>query len=294
MPKQKIINWGIFTVLSFIWGSSFILMKLSKEDLTGIQIGAIRIFCAGLIFIPLAIFNISKVPKRKLPLVVLSGLLGNFLPAFLFAIAIEKKINSSLAGILNSLTPLFVIAINVVFYRVRLSVIKATGVIIGFLGLLALSLSKGGISFDNFGYALLILLATLLYGINVNLVSHYLKEVNPLHMATVSLSIMSIPAAFIVWKEDTFLLLTYDSSARWAFAASALLGIVGSAIATILFYYLIKKAGGLFASMTTYAIPIVAIFWGLFAKEHVTIVQIICLAVILGGVYLANKSEKKI
>jgi drug/metabolite transporter (DMT)-like permease len=293
MQKQKIINWGIFTLLSFIWGSSFILMKLSKEDLTGIQIGAVRIFCAGLVFIPLAIFHFSKVPNKKLPLVVLSGLLGNFLPAFLFAIAIEKKINSSLAGILNSLTPLFVIAINVLFYHAQLSMKKTTGVIIGFLGLLALSLSKGGISFDNFGYALLILLATLLYGINVNLVSHYLKEVNPLHMATVSLSIMSIPAAFIVWKEDTFILLTYDSSARWSFAASALLGIVGSAIATILFYYLIKKAGGLFASMTTYAIPVVAIFWGFFAKEHVTIVQIICLAVILGGVYLANKTEKK-
>jgi drug/metabolite transporter (DMT)-like permease len=294
MQKQKMINWVIFTLLSFIWGSSFILMKLSKEDLTGIQIGAVRIFSAGFVFIPFAIFHFSRIPKRKLPLVVLSGLLGNFLPAFLFAIAIEKKINSSLAGILNSLTPLFVIAINVLFYHARLSMKKTTGVIIGFIGLLTLSLSKGGISLENFGYAILILLATLLYGINVNLVSHYLKEVNPLHMATVSLSIMSIPAAFIAWKEDTFALLIYDISARWSFAASALLGIVGSAIATILFYYLIKKAGGLFAAMTTYAIPVVAIFWGLFEKEDITIIQVICLAVILGGVYLANKSEKKV
>jgi drug/metabolite transporter (DMT)-like permease len=290
MQKQKIINWTIFILLSFIWGSSFILMKLSKEDLTGVQIGAVRIFSAGLLFIPLAIVQFLKIPRRKLLLVILSGMLGNLLPAFLFAIAIEKKIDSSLAGILNSLTPLFVIVINVLFYKAQLPMKKIAGVLIGFIGLLVLSLSEGGISFNNFGYALLILLATLLYGINVNLVSHYLREVNPMHMATVSLAFMSIPAGIIAWQQDTFALLQYDVSARWSFAASALLGIVGSAFATVLFYYLIKKAGGLFAAMTTYAIPIVAIFWGILAKENVTIIQFFCLCVILGGVYLANKS----
>jgi drug/metabolite transporter (DMT)-like permease len=290
MQKQKVINWTIFILLSFIWGSSFILMKLSKEDLTGVQIGATRIFSAGLIFIPLAIFHFSKIPRQKLPLVILSGALGNLIPAFLFAIAIEKQINSSLAGILNSLTPLFVIVISVLFYHAKLPMKKIAGVLIGFIGLLVLSLSEGGISFNNFGYALLILLATLLYGINVNLVSHYLRDVNPMHMATVSLAFMSIPAGIIVWVQDTFALLQYDVSARWSFAASALLGIVGSAFATVLFYYLIKKAGGLFAAMTTYAIPIVAIFWGIFVQENVTIIQVFCLIVILGGVYLANKS----
>ncbi len=290
MQQQRVINWTIFILLSFIWGSSFILMKLSKEDLTGVQIGATRIFSAGLIFIPLAIFHFVKIPKQKLPLVILSGALGNLLPAFLFAIAIEKKIDSSLAGILNSLTPLFVIVINVLFYNAKLPMRKIAGVLIGFIGLLILSLSEGGISFSNFGYALLILLATLLYGINVNLVSHYLRDVNPVYMASVSLALMSIPAGIIAWEQDTFALLQYNVSARWSFAASALLGIVGSAIATVLFYYLIKKAGGLFAAMTTYVIPIVAIFWGLFAKENVTIVQVFCLGVILGGVYLANKS----
>lgn len=290
MQKQKVINWSIFILLSVIWGSSFILMKLSKEDLSGFQIGAVRIFSAGLIFIPLAIFHFSRIPSRKLPLVILSGMLGNFIPAFLFAIAIDKKIDSALAGILNSLTPLFVIVINILFYKAKMPIRKVVGVIIGLIGLLVLSLSEGGISFNNFGYALLILLATLLYGININLVSHYLKDVNPISMATVSLAIMSIPAGIMVWQLETFTLIIHDTSARWSFAASALLGIVGSAYATVLFYYLIKKAGGLFAAMTTYAIPIVAIIWGIIAKENVTTVQVFCLGVILGGVYLANKS----
>src|SRR5688572_19406159 len=101
MNNQKLINWSLFVLLSLIWGSSFILMKVSKEHLNGYQIGAVRIFSAGLVFFPFALFHIFKLPKRKIPIVILSGLLGNLLPAFLFAVAIEKQIDSSLAGILN-------------------------------------------------------------------------------------------------------------------------------------------------------------------------------------------------
>ena len=109
MKKDQLVNWVLFVVLAFIWGSSFILMKIGKEHLNGYQIGGLRIFAAGLVFLPFAVFHLRKIERRKLPLVVLSGLLGNFFPAFLFAIAIEKKIDSALAGILNSLTPFFVI-----------------------------------------------------------------------------------------------------------------------------------------------------------------------------------------
>lgn len=289
MTKEKLINWVLFILLSLIWGSSFILMKMSKESLTGYQIGAVRMFSAGVVFIPFALFHLSKIPARTLPLVILSGLLGNFFPAFLFAIAIEKKINSSLAGILNSLTPLFVIVLAALFFGVKVERKKMAGVVIGFIGLTILSLSKGGINTANITYASLILLATVMYGLNVNLVSYYLKAVKPIAMATVSLAILSIPAMFILWQQDVFSIAKWDAKARWSIGASALLGIVGSALASILFYMLIKRAGGLFASLVTYAIPVVAIMWGLAANENVTLIQISCLLVILGGVYLANK-----
>ena len=289
MKKDQLVNWVLFVVLAFIWGSSFILMKVSKEHLNGYQIGGLRIFSAGLVFLPFAVFHIAKLPVRKIPLVILSGLLGNFFPAFLFAIAIEKQIDSALAGILNSLTPLFVIVIAILFFKVRMKRLKIIGVLIGFAGLLILSLSKGGISTANFMYALLILLATVLYGLNVNLVSFYLKGLNPIHMATVSLAFVSLPAAVILWRQDLYSIALYDDAAGLSIAAAALLGIVGSAIATALFYMLIKRAGGLFASMVTYAIPIVAIFWGFLAHENITALQIGCLGIILGGVYLTNK-----
>jgi drug/metabolite transporter (DMT)-like permease len=289
MEQQgKGLNWFLFIVLAFIWGSSFILMKFSKEHLNGYQIGAVRIFSAGLVFFPFALFHIFKLPRRKIPLILLSGLLGNLFPAFLFAIAIEK-IDSSLEGILNSLTPLFVILIGVLFFKAKLARHKVMGVLVGFAGLVLLSLSSG-FSSSNYGYALLILFATLLYGLNVNLVNYYLKGIDPLKMATVSLALVGIPAFFVVWKQEVFSMAIYDESARWSIAASVLLGIVGSAIATALFYILIKRAGGLFASLVTYAIPVVAIFWGVISGEQVTLTQIGCLAIILGGVYLVNKN----
>lgn len=290
MNKQKLINWSLFVLLSLIWGSSFILMKVSKEHLNGYQIGAVRIVSAGLVFLPFALVHLFKIPRHKIPVVALSGLLGNLLPAFLFAVAIEKKIDSALAGILNSLTPLFVIVISILFFKASVPQKKLIGVLIGFAGLLMLSLSKGGISLNNAGYASLILLATIMYGLNVNVVTHYLKGIEPFHMATVSLAFMSVLAGIVLWQQDLVSIAIYDEGARISILYAVLLGVVGSAIATLLFYMLIKQAGGLFASLVTYAIPIVAIFWGLVAKEDVTLIQISCLAVILGGVYLTSRA----
>jgi drug/metabolite transporter (DMT)-like permease len=288
MQKDKIFNWLLFVVLSIIWGSSFILMKLSREYLNGYQIGAVRIFSAGAVFFPFAIFHLRKIPKNKIPIVILSGLIGNFFPAFLFAIAIEK-IDSSLEGILNSLTPLFVIIIGALFFKARVANKKIAGVLVGFIGLLLLSFSTG-FSSNNFGYALLVLFATVLYGLNVNVVSHYLKGIDPFKMATVSLASISIPAFIVLWKTDVFSIAQYDNEARWSLISAIVLGIGGSAIATALFYQLIRRAGGLFASLVTYAIPIVAIFWGLLANEPVGILQVACLLIILTGVYLGNRN----
>jgi drug/metabolite transporter (DMT)-like permease len=265
-------------------------MKVCQEQLTGFQTAAIRIFSAGLVFLPFAVFHISQIPKHKIFPVILSGLLGNLLPAFLFAVAIEKKIDSSLAGILNSLTPLFVIVIAILFFKAHLQVIKIAGVLIGFVGLLILTFSSGGISTNNFTYSMLILFATILYGLNINIVNYYLKDIDPIKIATVSLPVICIPTIFILWKENILSMATYDSTARVSIIYAALLGIIGTAFATALFYLLIKRAGGLFASLVTYGIPVIAIFWGFIAHEKITSIQISCLALILAGVYIANKN----
>ncbi|HUQ97052.1 MAG TPA: DMT family transporter [Chitinophagaceae bacterium] len=292
MNRERWINWGLFCLLALIWGSSFILMRISREALNGYQIGATRIFSAGLFFLPAAFFHIAKIKRSKLALVALSGFLGNLLPAFLFGIAIEHHMDSALAGILNSLTPLFVILIAAFFFNAGFQKRKISGVLIGLAGLVILSLSKGGISTANMQYAALILIATISYGLNVNIVTHFLKGEEPIKMATVSLALMAIPAGLVLVQQHLFSMAQYDVAARWSIAAAVLLGVMGSAVATALFYVLIKRAGGLFASLVTYAIPVVAIFWGLVAHENITWLQVVCLGIILGGVYLVNSKAK--
>jgi len=171
-------------------------------------------------------------------------------------------------------------------------------VLIGFLGLVLLTLApvvmgEKTISFNNAGYMLLITVATLLYGINVNMVGHYLKNVNPIYAATVSLAFMTIPAGLILWQQG-FLNLSFNKlNVQLAIRDTAILGIAGSAIATALFYMLVQKAGILFASLVTYGVPFIALLWGVYDHEKITWVQPLCLVMILFGVYLANRPGKK-
>jgi len=297
MRKIGFASWAIFILLCIIWGSSFILMQWSSEGLTASQIASLRIFSAGIVMLPFAVFHMTRIPSGKIFLVILSAVCGNLLPAFLFAGAIAGNIDSSLAGILNSLTPICVVVIGTLFFRDQIGTRKVLGVLIGFAGLVLLSLSgSNGISTERIGYAFWILAATILYGLNVNLVSHYLRDVNPFHIATVSLSFMVLPTLLILWNQDFFPLLSEfnfkldePSGIRWPIMASIILGVVASAIATALFYILVQRSGGLFASLVTYGIPFVAVGWGLIYGENVTWIQVLCLGVILTGVYMANK-----
>jgi drug/metabolite transporter (DMT)-like permease len=289
---NKFFNWSIFVLLCFIWGSSFILMKVSIEGLTGAQIAGLRIFSAGIVCIPFAFFHIRNIPRKKVSLLAVTGFFGNLLPAFCFAIAL-LKIDSSLAGVLNSLTPLCVIFIGVVLFRDKIKTRKIVGVVIGFAGLCLLTITQKNISTANLGYASLVLLATISYGINVNHVSHFLKEVKPIYIATVSLAFMSIPSGIVLWQQGFFQLDFSDSTVQWAVFNTILLGIVASAFATVLFYMLVQKASGLFASLVTYGVPFVALFWGFMDGETITITGLLCLGIILLGVFLANRPEKK-
>jgi drug/metabolite transporter (DMT)-like permease len=133
---------------------------------------------------------------------------------------------------------------------------------------------------------MLILLATVFYGLNVNLITTYLQGVDPFQMATVSIASLLLPSLAVLYIHPV----SFDTGPmRQSIIACAALGILSSAVATALYYALIRKAGGLFASLVTYAIPIVAISWGLLFGEQIGLLQVGCLAIILGGVYLANR-----
>jgi drug/metabolite transporter (DMT)-like permease len=263
-------------------------MKIGLETLSAYQVAALRIFSAGMFLLPAATKQIKQLRRDKLFLIVLSGIIGSFVPAFLFCIA-ETRIDSALTGILNAFTPIFTILVGVVFFKSSIHWHKFAGIMIGFGGLCLLFLSKGNISLNYLTYASLVLIATVCYGANVNMVSRYLKEVGSLNIAAFAFSILTIPSLFILFFTGFFELPLWKHEFLVSTAASALLGIMGTAIATILFYMLVKRAGVLFTSMVTYGIPVVALYWGYLAGEVITPLQVGCLLIILSGVFLTSK-----
>lgn len=291
MQDNKWMNWVLFIGLSVIWGSSFQLMKTGMEALSAYQVAALRMASAGIVLLPFFIRALRNIPKQKIGLIVWSGLLGNFFPSFLFCIA-ETRIDSALAGILNALTPLFTILVSVSFFQAKVSWNKWLGVSIGFIGLCLLFLSKGVPDLSYVSYSSLVLVATICYGLNVNLVSRHLQGIDSIHIASAALGFLLLPALLTLFITGYF---NHDFTATpvlFSTGASVVLGALGTALASILFYMLVKRAGVIFSSMVTYGIPFVALIWGFLAHEEITLLQIGCLGIILAGVWVTNKKIK--
>lgn len=289
---QKWTNWLVFALLSLVWGSSFVLMKEGLRSFSPYQVASLRMLFAGLVLVPFAIKALPQIPPKKMGLVLISGVAGNFIPAFLFCIA-ETQIDSSLAGILNSLTPLFTILVGISFFKVQTNITKIIGVIIGFIGLCFLFAAGKDMSLRNMSYAGLVLMATIFYGINVNMVGRYLQNIGALNIASVAFSFLVLPSAAILFFTGYFNNNFTNQTVIQSTLASAVLGIVGTSLASILFYYLIKRAGVIFGSLVTYGIPIVAVCWGMVYGEKITPMQYVWMGVILIGVFIANRPMVK-
>lgn len=290
--RGAFINWIIFIGLCIIWGSSFILIKEGIAHLSPYQVATIRILSAGLVLLPVAIRQWKHIPGNKMGYVFISGVLGSFFPAYLFCLA-ETKIDSSLAGFLNSLTPIFTIFIGLLFFGQVFQLHKLAGVLIAIAGMLVLLFAKGSVSMQFFGYSSFALVATILYGLNINLVGRHLHQTPSLAVVAVSFALLLAPCIIILWATGYFSLPLTQKQVLYSSGASALLGIMGTAVATILFYVLIKRSGGLFASMVTYGIPFIALTWGLLDGETINSWQVLGLVIILAGVYVTTRKKKK-
>lgn len=289
MKQGIFINWLLFILLACIWGSSFILMKEGMVSLSPIEVASLRIVTAGLVLLPLAIKGFRKISGKNFGLVFLSGLLGSLLPAYLFCFA-ETLVDSALAGTLNSLTPVFAILSGIYFFKQKVSKWKVVGVVIAFVGSVLLLGKPGFGETSQIVFALLIVLATMMYGVNVNLVHRYLHHCNAIDIVSVAMVLCALPAFFVLGSSG-FFERNFDPSLFYSISAAVVLGTLGTALASILFYILIKRSGIVFSSMVTYLIPFVANGWGLWLGEQVGWLDIICLIVILAGVYLVNRRE---
>ena len=290
--KERLIPYGILFTLVLVWGSSFILMKRGLQSFPSNEVAAIRISSAFLFLLPLGFRHFKNIPADKWKFVALSGFIGYFIPAFLFTKA-QTHIDSSISGILNSATPLFTLIVGLLFFKFKTKWYNVIGVFIGLIGAIGLLYfsSKGSISI-NMEYGLLIVLATLLYAININIIKNNLKQVNPTSI-TVFIFLICGPFAltYLLFFTEFTSHISASSDAFHSLYYILILGIFGSALATIVYNHLIKRTGILFAASVTYLMPVIAIMWGLLDGEIFKLIYSLFILLIILGVFLVNYSR---
>jgi len=288
-------NWALLVVLALIWGSSFILIKRGLEVFSPGEVGAYRIVAAATFLLPLSLPRIKFLTSEQAQNLILIGLLGSFIPAFLFPTA-QTRLSSSLTGVLNALTPLFVVIIGALFFRSKITRRNALGLVIAFIGVLILITLKEGSGLDSFkginGYAFFVILACICYGFNLHLIKSRFDSLKSIEITAISL-LMVLPLALVylmAGTEFSYKLVTHDGALR-ALGFVTLLGVMGTAIALILFNIMVKTASPIFASSVTYLIPVVAIFWGVLDGEVLLFGHYLGIAAVILGVWVGNRKK---
>ena len=286
-------KWLFLIILSLIWGTSFILIKKSLIGLTPYQLGALRTIVTGFILFCVGFRSIKHIEKQHWKWIALSGFLGSFFPSFLFSIA-ETEIDSAVASILNSLVPLNTILVGLALFKITTNLRQVAGVIIGFAGTAFLILEGADLNpKQNYLFAAYVIIATLMYATNVNIIKKHLQDVKALSIATGNYVCIYIPALIVLlftnfFSEETFNHPKFNESIFYV----VFLSLFGTAIAKVLFNRLVQISTPIFASSVTYIMPIVALLWGLNDGETFSLTQGIATLVILCGVYIANRKPK--
>jgi drug/metabolite transporter (DMT)-like permease len=294
--NQKTQAWFYLILLSFIWGSSFILMKRGMHSLDGtpifssLQVGVLRIVIAGIVLLPLIILNIKKVQSKKDWLYFLIvGYFGNFFPALLFTYA-EEGLSSGLTAIIDSLTPVFTVLIGVYFFKQYIKSFQILGLSIAFVGVYLLILFGNTVSFSgNLQHIISVVLATICYGISINTIKFKLTNYSAMEIASLSFATSILPSLFITFFAGTYQVLQANPKALEGLFFISILSIVGTAVALFLFNKLIAISSTIFSTSVSYIIPIVAVLIGTQFGEQIHFLQIVAMIIILSGIYLVNK-----
>jgi drug/metabolite transporter (DMT)-like permease len=293
MPeKSKGTAIVLLIVLALIWGTSFILIKQGLKVFTPAEVGALRVSAAALFLLPAAVLKLRGLKIKHLGKLMLAGLMGIFIPAFLFAIA-QTRMDSSLAGILNTLTPLFTMLIGAMLFQQRFRSMAIVGIVLGFAGTFMIMLSRSGGKIEGINlYALLVILACVLYGMNLNFIKFKIADLGSLTITSVSLLMIGPLALIYLFGFTNYVDTLSTQPGAWkATGYIVLLGMMSTAVATYLFNKVVKISTPLFASSVTYIIPIVAVMWGVLDGERLYTGHYIGMVAIIAGVYLANRKK---
>lgn len=291
--KNSQNKWFYLVLLSLIWGTSFILIKKSLLGLSAFQMGALRTIITGFFLFLVGYKRIKTISSSDWKWLALSGFLGSLMPAFLFAIA-ETEIDSAIASMLNSLVPIFTLIMGASIFHIKSTKRQLIGVMIGFVGTAVLIFQGAELNPDqNYLYVAFIIVATIMYAANVNIIKRNLQHVKPLTIAVGNYATIVLPAVLVLLFSGFFENERLNHpELKQSLIYVVILSFFGTAVAKVLFNKLVHMSSPVFASSVTYLMPVIALVWGVIDGEKFGGVQIIGSALILLGVYLAQRKNK--
>ena len=297
MPRtHRNLTIVLFCCCVLIWGSSFILIKRGVAVFSPFQVGALRLLVAGLSLLPFAIGFLRRSGFRAYnwKLLLLSALTGSILPGILFPLA-QTQVASATTGALNALTPLFTLFIGAVLFSQPVSRLQVLGILVGLAGSVSLVLDQPFETLTaNLGYGAFAVAASLLYGVNLNLIKRYLSHLKPLELTSLGMFQVIVPALVYLFALSDFTQRLVAVPGAWqGVGYVAILGFAGTALALILFYRLVQLGGPVLAASNTYFIPFVALLWGLADGEPLGVLHLVGLATVLLGVFLVSKGSRR-
>jgi len=289
---NKNLKWVFLVILSIIWGSSFILIKKGLIGLTAYQLGSLRIIFTAIFLFIIGFKSLKKIEKKHYKPVVISAFLGTFIPVYMFALA-ETEIDSAIASILNSLTPLNTLIFGFFFFNMTFRKNQVIGIIIGLAGTLLLIVSGANLNPDqNYWFSMFVIMASVCYAFNVNIIKIYMQDLSAMSIAVGNFLVITIPALIVLLLTGFFTGgLLFSSVVQESLLYIVVLAIFGTGIAKVMFNKLVQISTPIFSSSVTYTIPIVALFWGVLDGEKLNFMQILATLIILLGVFLANRKK---
>lgn len=291
MFKKENIKWFYLLLLALIWGSSFILMKHALKEFSPLQVGSLRMVFTAIIILTFGFKRLKNIQKRHWKAMVLIAVFATMIPALLFPLAI-KHVDSSITAVINAVTPLNTVILGFLIFGFTFSKNQVLGVIIGFIGTASLILIGADTHPNqNYYYAIFVIISSLGYALNVNLIKSKLHDLEPLTITVGPFALVFVPMLFVLWYSGFYEVYTGEEAQHKALFYLLFLSLVGTAISKIIFNKLVQISSPVFATSVTYLIPIVALIWGVFDEEHLVFGQLIAGIVILLGVYLANRKH---
>lgn len=285
----KALDWFLLLLCGIMWGCSFYFIKEMTKTYTPMQATFLRMSMAALLYLPFGLYFLKKIDWSKWKALCVVALCGSGLPNYFFAMG-EKTVSSGIAGVLNSMVPLFTLALGAIIFKTKPGFSKILGILIGLAGAVYLLIfAKNGAEshVDTFG-ALLCLAGAFMYAINANTIGAHLKTMHPIAVGSASFMITGIFYLLGAWKTGAFEVAVRPEN--WlATSYVAYLAIIGTVIASVIYVLLVQRTSAVFATSVAYLFPVFSLIIGFFVGETVGLTHLIGAGIILLGLYLSRK-----